>query len=69
MANEQRTVERPLLEDDLTRINEGLEASAKLDAALAKARQAGIDVGNAVAENRDKRTRLLALKNTYFPGR
>jgi hypothetical protein len=56
-------------EAHLSSINEGL---AKLDEAerqIKLARQAGVDVGTWPTQVSDTRGKLLAIKQTYFPGR
>lgn len=59
----------PLTESHLMDINKAL---AQLDTAfkqIALAKQAGIDVAAQEAMATDARTKLLQLKQVYFPGR
>lgn len=64
----ERTLEKPLNEQDLQDIKKALQDTIKLDAAINKAKSAGIDVGDSLAQNAEKRKRLQQYLNTYFPG-
>jgi hypothetical protein len=58
----------PLNDEHLTQINSALNAIAVAETQVLLAKQAGIDVSAQENEIRDAKTRLRALKNTYFPG-
>lgn len=65
----QRDIDNPLTEEDLERINQGIEDANKLQRAIEKAQQCGFEMGERSEENRRRRQQLIAVKNTYFPGR
>lgn len=58
----------PLNDDHLKQINAGLEALKVAETQIMLARNAGLDVTKYENELNDQRTKLTALKNTYFPG-
>lgn len=66
---QERTLEKPLNDDDLRQLKDALAKTNDVEAALNKAKLAGVDIGNQIQENRDNRARLQQLLNTYFPGR
>lgn len=65
----ERTLDKPLTDDDLNELKDALQKTLKIDEALNKAKRAGVDIGNALQENAASRTRIQSLLNTYFPGR
>jgi hypothetical protein len=66
---QDRTLDKPLNDDDFKELKSALEKTATVEAALNKAKLAGVDIGNGLTENREARQRLQQLINTYFPGR
>ena len=58
----------PLDQEDLARIIEGIERSDDIIRAINRATRGGIDLDTQLAEVRERRRQLLALKNEYFPG-
>lgn len=66
---EERTLEKPLTESDYQELKSNLAKTNDVEAALNKAKLAGVDIGSALEENRQTRTRIQKLLNTYFPGR
>lgn len=58
----------PLDQEDLARIIEGIERSDDIIRAINRATRVGIELDTQLAEVRERRRQLLALKNEYFPG-
>lgn len=65
----ERTLQKPLHEEDYNQIVEAIKTTAELENAINKARAAGVEVGDALERNRQQRTKLQSLKQQYFPGR
>ncbi len=59
----------PLTDNDLNEINESLKALDEADALIDQSTRAGIDVIVQKDESREARTRLMKIKQTFFPGR
>jgi hypothetical protein len=59
----------PLTDQDFQTIKSNLADLDKAEEQIRKAIRAGIDVGDAPATAKVQRDKLLALKNTYFPGK
>jgi len=57
----------PLNEEHLKQINAALAAIQIAESQIILAKQAGVDVTHLEAQIADQKTRLRALKNTYFP--
>lgn len=57
----------PLTDDHLSQINNGLTLINTAESQIILAKQAGIDVSAAEKQLMDAKTKLLALKHTYFP--
>ena len=62
-------IENPLSEEQFTVIEQQLVEAAKAEAAIAKAKRAGIEVPGQLEELRKSMARLIKIKATYFPGR
>ena len=58
----------PLDQEDLARIIDGIERSDDIIRAINRATRVGIELDTQLAEVRERRRQLLALKNEYFPG-
>lgn len=58
-----------LNEDDLQRIQTGIQQAEQAEAIIELAEQAGIDVSNQKERAKNARNQLLRIKNTFFPGR
>lgn len=56
-------------ENDLSRINTGIENLNAADAVIEMAKRAGIPVSDFETKSRTQREQLLKIKNTFFPGR
>lgn len=63
------SIDNPFGPDDFDRLEEALANTQKIERAIAKARQAGLDVGDAQERNRANADQLRRIKQTYFPGR
>lgn len=61
--------DHPLTEADLAEINRGLDAVKAAKAQIALATRAGIDMSAQLAAANDAETRLIRVKQTYFPNR
>lgn len=59
----------PLTEQDLLKINQGIDQARAALAAADKAATAGVDTTTIRQTASDALNRLLAIKQTYFPGR
>lgn len=57
----------PLTADHLSQINSGLAIIETAESQIMLAKQAGINVSAAEQQLADSKTKLLALKRTYFP--
>jgi hypothetical protein len=57
----------PLTDDHLSQINNGLTLIAQAESQILLAKQAGINVDAAEKQLTDAKTKLIALKRTYFP--
>lgn len=60
---------RPLHEDDFVQIKEGLDNLASAEQEIAKAKRAGIEVGDRETQVKELRAKLTQVRNVYFPGR
>ena len=71
MADEDVLAERafPLNETHLDDINRALSRLKDADELMAKSQQAGIDVEPFRQKARESKDRLLAIKQSFFPGR
>jgi hypothetical protein len=58
-----------LSETDLTRINQALAQLDRADQVIDMANRAGIPVDQFQKDAKDRRDKLLRIKNTFFPGR
>ena len=58
-----------LSNDAFDQLEEAIKGTQLVDEQIKMAQQAGIDVGNASELNRENRTKLMKVKQTYFPGR
>jgi hypothetical protein len=61
--------QHPLTDTHLVQINNALQTLQLAQNQVDLAKRAGIDVSSHQATIDDNRTKLLAIKNTYFPGR
>lgn len=66
MANE---ISAPFDASDLEALNERLKELDEADKLIAKAKQAGMDIGDQEKESRELRQRLMRIKQTFFPGK
>jgi hypothetical protein len=57
----------PLTDDHLSQIVNGLSQIDLAEKQIVLAKQAGIDVSAAEKQLQEAKTRLMALKRTYFP--
>jgi len=62
-------ISAPFTTQDLTDLNEQLRQLDEADRLIVKAKQAGMDVGGNEVQSRELRTKLMRLKQTFFPGR
>lgn len=62
-------VNSPLNEDHLQQIQAALKQIEIAESQIILAKQAGVDVAHLDQQLQESKTRLRALKNTYFPGR
>lgn len=69
MSTPEAQMPQPLTEADLQQIDQALGRSREAENLIARARQAGIDVGELETRNRDARERLRRIKGAFFPGR
>ena len=60
-------LETPIDAEGKKRLFEAIDRSAEIIKAINKARTAGIDMGNQLAQATETRDKLVALKQTYFP--
>lgn len=58
----------PLNESHLQQIKNALEVIAFAEQQVAKAKRAGIDVQQSENQLADSKSKLLQVKNVYFPG-
>jgi hypothetical protein len=58
----------PLTDDHLQQIRAALKQIDVAESQILLAKQAGVDVGHLEQQLMESKTRLRALKNTYFPG-
>lgn len=65
----ERTLDKPLVEEDFQELKKQLQITADIHNALNKYKSAGGDVGDQLTQNDARRKRIQALINTYFPGR
>ncbi len=63
------TLEQPLTEDDLVKIEDAIAACDNITRQINRATQAGIDMGPRLDDCRERRQKLVKLKAAYFPGR
>lgn len=61
------TLDQPFTAAQRQDILNGIEKSQELINAINKANSAGIDTGTQLQQAQDARSRLLKIKNTYFP--
>lgn len=59
----------PLTQTDLDDINRALTRLEDAEALMVKAQQAGIDIEAFRQRARESKDRLLAIKQSFFPGR
>lgn len=59
----------PLTETDLQDIDRALTRLGDAEALMVKAQQAGIDIEAFRQRARESKDRLLAIKQSFFPGR
>ena len=71
MPDGDEQVERasPLNETDLDDINRALARLGDAEALMTKAQQAGIDIEPFRQRARESKDKLLAIKQSFFPGR
>lgn len=71
MANGDEVAARaePLTETDLQDIDRALTRLGDAEALMVKAQQAGIDIEAFRQRARESKDRLLAIKQSFFPGR
>ena len=71
MANEDDAAVRaePLTETDLEDINRALSRLGDAEALMVKAQTAGIDISAFREKARESKDQLLAIKQSFFPGR
>lgn len=58
-------IENPLTGEDFDQLEKALSETAKIERAINKATQAGVDMGDALQQNRDSRTRIQKLLTAY----
>lgn len=58
-----------LSEDDLQRVQEGIQRAEQAEQIIELAEQAGLDVSQQKERAKRARDQLLRIKNTFFPGR
>ena len=58
----------PLGPEDLTSIIEGIERADEVIKAINRASRVGIDLDQQLAEIKERRKQLNALRHEYFPG-
>lgn len=59
----------PLNDDHLSQINSAMDHIQRAEAQIILAKQAGIDVAQAEQSLNESKTKLLAIRRTYFPNR
>ena len=58
-------LENPLSNDDFDRLEAQLAETSRIDKAINRAKQAGIEIDGALEQNRENRRRIQGLLNTF----
>jgi len=62
-------IDNPFTDEDFNQIEKAIADSTKAEIAIKKAQRAGIELPGLLEDNRASRSRLVKIKQTYFPGR
>jgi len=61
------TLQEPFSKEQKEQLFQAIQSSNDLIQAVTKAQSAGLDVQNQLTQAEETRTRLLRIKQTYFP--